>query len=95
MASRTWSAVAIVLLPLLAAIAIGAARPRPDALRSEHSQPAARVPAGLVAVTPEGKTFHDPNCPYIHGPKQMMPAAEAVSEGYTPCTRCMRAALGR
>jgi hypothetical protein len=54
-----------------------------------------KAPQGLVAVTPGGKMFHDPNCKYIHGPIEMVPAEEAVAEGYTPCVRCMREALDK
>ena len=92
MALRTWLALGVIV----AAIAVGcvaASWSHPAALRSEHSRPAVRVPSRMVAVTPEGKTFHDPSCRYIHGPVQMLPAADAVAKGYTPCTRCMREAL--
>jgi len=64
-------------------------------VRSEHSQPAAKIPDRMVAVTAEGKTFHDPSCKYIHGPVEMMTAQEAIRRGYTPCVRCMREALKR
>jgi hypothetical protein len=95
MALRMW----LVIVALLAALAAGYAIPwnpsRPAGiLRSEHSRPAVRVPSGLVAVTPEGKTFHVPTCGYIHGPAEMIPGEKAVAEGYTPCVRCMPEALG-
>jgi hypothetical protein len=93
MALRTWVATLIVVAGVVAALA-AASYSHAVALRSEHAEPAARVPARMVAVTPAGNTFHDPDCPYIHGPIETMPAAEAVKEGYTPCIRCMREALG-
>jgi len=43
----------------------------------------------------EGKTFHVPNCPYLHGKRRVLTAQEAVREGYVPCVRCERALLGR
>lgn len=61
--------------------------------RSAHSEPAASIPARQVAITRDGKVFHDPSCPYLHGRAEMMTAEEADRAGYTPCTRCMRAAL--
>ena len=62
-------------------------------LRSGHSEPPLSIPARQVAVTPEGKLFHDPSCTYIHGRVEMMSAEEAARAGYTPCTRCMHEAL--
>jgi Putative zinc-finger len=61
--------------------------------RSVMSQPARRMPQGLVAVVDEGKKFHAPGCPFIHGKYRMITPEEAVREGYTPCTRCMYEAL--
>jgi len=62
-------------------------------LRSEHAEPAATMPAQPVAVTDEGKQFHDPSCKYIHGKPEMMSAAEAAKAGYTPDPRCLRQAM--
>ena len=96
MALRTWLAVITMLVALAAGYAIGRSQSRGTVmLRSEHSQPAVKTPPGFVAVTPGGKTFHDPNCKYIHGPIEMIPAKEAVDEGYTPCIRCMHVALDK
>ncbi len=61
--------------------------------RSEHSHPAVRLPARLVAVNADGKTFHVAGCPFLHGKWKLVPAAEAIRDGYTPCVRCMREAL--
>ena len=63
------------------------------ALRSEHAEPAAKMPSQPVAVTAEGKQFHDPSCRYIHGKPQMMSADEAAKAGYTPDPRCLRQAM--
>lgn len=95
MSLRTWLSVIAVLAILAAGYAIGPSMSRGGvALRSEHSRPAVNVPEGLVAVTPGGKVFHDPACSFINGPVEMIPAREAVEEGYTPCVRCMREAPG-
>jgi len=64
-------------------------------LRSEHSEPASIPPAQPVAVTSEGKQFHDPNCRYIHGKPQMMSSREAIERGYSPDPRCLQKALAR
>jgi hypothetical protein len=79
----------------LAASAICAAAldrivPRP---LSEMSQPARRLPERLVAIVDGGKMFHVPGCPFMHGKYHMVSPEEAIREGYTPCTRCMRDAL--
>ena len=96
MVLRTWLAVITMLMALAAGYAIGRSQSRGTAvLRSEHSQPAVKTPPGSVAVTPGGKTFHDPTCKYIHGPIEMIPAETAVAEGYAPCIRCMREALDK
>lgn len=96
MSLRTWLSVVTLLAALAAGYAIGWSTSRGGVvLRSEHSQPAVKVPKDLVAVTPNGKTFHDPTCKFIHGPIEMIPAQEAVAGGYTPCVRCMREALGK
>ena len=96
MALRVWIAVITMLVALTAGYVIGRSQSRGTAvLRSEHSQPAVKTPPGLVAVTPGGKTFHDPNCQYIHGPIEMIAAKEAVAEGYSPCVRCMLVALDK
>ncbi len=96
MSLRTWLSVIAVLAILAAGYTIGRSVSRGGvALRSEHSQPAVKVPKDPVAVTPNGKTFHNSNCKFIHGPIEMIPAKEAVAEGYTPCVRCMREALGK
>jgi len=59
-------------------------------LRSRHSQPATAPPPPLVAVTAEGKLYHDPDCAFIHGPVGRESSAQAIAEGYTPCTRCLK-----
>ncbi len=94
MTIRVWRASLLAFAVLLAGYFLGISHvgALPN-LRSQHSQPAVRLPAMQVAVTAEGKTFHRPDCPFIHGPKQMMDAATAVKEGYVPDVRCMHDAL--
>src|SRR4051812_15830198 len=58
-------------------------------LLSQHSQPAVRLPARMVAIVGEGKLFHDSKCTFMHGHPRMVSAEEATRMGYTPCTRCM------
>jgi hypothetical protein len=91
---RAWL-VSVGVTGALAASAICAAVldgfvPRP---LSEMSQPARRLPERLVAIVDGGKMFHVPGCPFMHGKYHMVTPEEAVREGYTPCTRCMRDAL--
>ena len=68
---------------------------RPNPLRSQHSEAAATPPHEMVAVTAEGKLYHRPDCRYIHGPSRMESGEQAVADGYTPCTRCMKDARDR
>jgi hypothetical protein len=91
---RAWL-VSVGVTGALAASAICAAAldrfvPRP---LSEMSQPTRRLPERLVAIVDGGKKFHVPGCPFMHGKYPMVTPEEAVREGYTPCTRCMRDAL--
>ena len=58
--------------------------------RSEHSRPAFATPPAVVAVTPDGKLYHRPDCTYIHGPAHLESGGEALANGYTPCTRCLK-----
>ncbi len=94
MALRTW----LCCLAAVALLAAGFAAARGFSggvrLRSGHAEPAVKVPEGRVAVTAKGKTFHRPDCRFIHGPLEMIPAVQAVAQGYVPCVRCMRDALG-
>ena len=66
-------------------------------LRSAHSQPSQRIPAGLVYVSQVGtaKLFHVKGCHYMHGKEKALPAEEAIRQGYTPCIYCMREFLGQ
>ena len=61
--------------------------------RAQMSQPARRMPQQLVAIVDEGKTFHVPGCPYMHGKYRIVTPDEAIREGYAPCNRCMYESL--
>jgi hypothetical protein len=63
---------------------------RTVSLRSRHSEPTATPPPAQVAVTPQGKLYHRPDCLYIHGPIRLEPGEEAKAAGFTPCTRCLK-----
>ena len=83
---------------LIAGLAIGrsSAFPQPP-LRSEHAAPAVHIPPQLmVVVYDDGKTFHKPGCDIIHDKthERMIPAAEAMRQGFAPCVRCMKEYLG-
>jgi hypothetical protein len=62
----------------------------PEALRSRHSRPSTAAPPSVVVVTANGKLYHRRDCTFIHGPARVESGEEAVAEGYTPCTRCMK-----
>lgn len=96
MSWRVWAAIAIAALLAAAAMGYGYSRPGATAtLLSRHSMPAVRLPAGQVAVTAQGKLYHDPSCRYLHGKAEMMSAQEAARLGYTPCPRCLGEYLRR
>jgi hypothetical protein len=72
--------------------------PPPPILRSHHAEPSRGVPGEMiVAVSDGGKTFHVPGCRYLHEEDgvRLVAAAEAIREGYVPCTRCLREYLKR
>ena len=87
------SAITAVVLTTGWFAAMAATRPHP--LRSQHSEAAATAPREMVAVTEEGKLYHRPDCRYIHGPSRMESGEQAVADGYTPCTRCIKDARDR
>ncbi len=96
MTMRVWSASLLAAAMLLAGYFLGLAQggALPN-LRSQHSQPAVRMPSTQVAITGDGKTFHRADCPFIHGPVKMVDAKTAQQEGYVPDPRCMHEALGK
>jgi hypothetical protein len=61
-----------------------------QALRSCHSEPTSAILPTVVAVTATGKLYHNPECTFIHGPLRTESGEQAIAEGYTPCTRCMK-----
>ena len=84
-----WSGVTVLVLAammLLTAPISG----RTLQLRSRHSEPSPVSPPAQVAVTPEGKLYHRPDCRYIHGPIHLEAGEQARAEGFTPCTRCLK-----
>jgi hypothetical protein len=81
---------AIALLLVTAAWFATTAAVRAPAARSQHSKPATFQPPTLVAVTPDGKLFHRPDCTYVHGPVRLESGQQAIADGYAPCTRCLK-----
>ncbi len=61
-----------------------------EVLRSRHSRPSTAAPPSVVVVTANGKLYHRRDCTFIHGPARVESGEQAVAEGYTPCTRCMK-----
>ena len=64
-------------------------------LRSPHSDPRIATRPEIVAVTSQGKLYHDPDCAFIHGPIRVEIVIQLALtgdgyEGYTPCTRCLK-----
>ncbi|HEV2176474.1 MAG TPA: zf-HC2 domain-containing protein [Terriglobia bacterium] len=91
--SLVWATAAATLFAALSLVRAqypGAWRPK-----SRHSQPAFRIPIAQVAIDPEGKLFHVPQCPYLTRKAQIVSCSSAVREGYTPCVRCEGGLLRR
>jgi len=89
-AVRGWLVVIVAAGTAFALLAIArVGSPARPPLKSDHSQPAVGLPGGLVAVNPEGKTFHVATCRYLHGKTELVSAESAVRNGYTPCVRCL------
>jgi hypothetical protein len=96
MSGRVWAAVVITTLLVAAVVSDGYSRPGATAtLLSRHSMPAVHLPTRQVAVTAQGKLYHDPSCRYMHGKPELMSAQEAARAGYTPCPRCLGKYLRR
>ncbi len=91
MSLRTWAMSLTALVLLAGAWMAGAASASRAPLRSAHSEPAWSTPAVTVAVTGQGKLFHDPSCPLIHGPARLESAQQAIADGFAPCIRCQKA----
>ena len=91
MTVRTWVMSLLALVLLTGAWMAGAASASRAPLRSAHSEPAWSIPTKMVTVTEQGKLFHDPSCPLIHGPAHLESGRQAVLGGYAPCTRCQQA----
>ena len=89
MTRAIWLATVAVAVLMMAGWSAAVATSRAPKLRSEHSQPAIAAPA-IVSVTERGKLFHRADCAFIHGPVRSEPGEQAIAEGYTACTRCMK-----
>jgi hypothetical protein len=95
-----WTLAATAALLLLGTLIVGnhVASRNPGA-RSALARPAGSAipPEMTVVVYSDGKTFHTPQCTFIHDRNQArrMTAREALLQGYTPCVRCLRQYLGR
>ncbi|MGO8796340.1 MAG: anti-sigma factor family protein [Candidatus Sulfotelmatobacter sp.] len=96
---RRWPTLATWLVPVaaMALIAVGVMLTNSLSIRhyiqSRHAQPGDNIPPDLTVVVESGsKLFHIKGCPFIHDPasERTMTAKEAKSEGYVPCTRCLR-----
>jgi hypothetical protein len=90
MTRRVLTLTAVVGALLIGGWLAAAAVTRPDVIRSRHGDPAMVASPPLVAVTVEGKLYHDPRCAFIHGPARRESVAQAIADGYTPCTRCLK-----
>jgi len=89
MTRAVWMSSAAVAVFLMVGWAATVTMTHSPKLRSNHSVPSLSVPP-LVTVTEQGKLFHRADCAYIHGPPRSEAGEQAIAEGYTACTRCMK-----
>jgi hypothetical protein len=89
MTRAVWAWTALAVGFLWGAWTVAAASTHEPKLRSEHSLPAVTAPA-VVSVTELGKLFHRPGCAFIHGPVRSEQGDQAIAQGYTACTRCLK-----
>jgi hypothetical protein len=89
MTRRVLALTSVILLLAVGGWLAAAASGTSEPLRSRHSDPTIAAPPPLVAVTKDGKLYHRPECTFVHGPIHTESIAQAISEGYTPCTRCL------
>jgi hypothetical protein len=96
---RRWPTLATWLVPVAAIALIAGGVMLTNSLsfrhyiQSRHAQPGDNIPPDLIVVVESGsKLFHVKGCPFIHDPasERTMTAKEAKSEGFVPCTRCLR-----
>lgn len=91
MTMRIWMMSVVALVLLAGGWMAGVASTSRASQRSAQSEPAWSIPTTMVSVTDQGKLFHDPSCPLIHGPAHLESGRQAILDGYTPCTRCLKA----
>ncbi len=63
------------------------------ALKSPHAQPGKNIPPQLaVVMQPGARIFHLAGCDLIRNDHDLitMTAKDAIAQGFTPCTRCLR-----
>ena len=90
MTEKVLTLVSVVVVLLIIGGWLGVSFGERAILRSPHSDPRIATRPEIVAVTSQGKLYHDPDCAFIHGPIRVEPSDQAVAEGYTPCTRCLK-----
>ncbi len=93
MTTRVLTLTLVALGLLVGAWLAAASSGGPGMLRSRHSDPAIAAPPPVVAVTAAGALYHRPECTFIHGPVRTESIAQAIADGYTPCTRCLKRSL--
>lgn len=92
-----WMVAFAMAAMLLAGFEVGNTSAVSRSLRDNLAKQASHIPPDLmVIVTDDGKMFHVAGCTFIHDKSHLrsIPASEAMREGYSPCTRCLRKYLG-
>ena len=88
-----WMVAAAATLLIPGSIELARSTSRGPIVRSELAQLGNGVPPDMMVVVSEnGRLFHVAGCEYIHEKDRLrtLTAAEAESEGYVPCVRCMK-----
>jgi hypothetical protein len=93
-----WMVAAAATLLIAGSIEVARSTSRGPEVRSELAQVGNGVtPDMMVVVSKDGRLFHVAGCDYIHQKDKLrtVTAAEAASEGYVPCVRCLKKYLDR
>jgi len=96
-----WSSLSAWLVPVAAlALIVGGLRlatslSHTTPLKVQHAQPGHEIPLDMVVVVStdvDSKLFHVAGCHLIHDQAKVrtLTAKEAIDQGYTPCTQCLR-----
>ena len=84
MTEKVLTLMSAVVLLLIIGGWLGVSSGEPAILRSPHSDPRITTRPEIVAVTREGKLYHNPDCAFIHGPTRVESSDRASQKAIHP-----------